>query len=91
MRKQINARLIALKAEYSRGQAQLGQSEHQVGSVRETLLRISGSVLVLEEFLSFSELVKTAEQARVQNGAHPIGHEQRELRRESLTLDRTEN
>lgn len=52
MRQQIEARLAALKSEYEKGQVRLRQLELETSSVRETLLRISGAMLVLEELLS---------------------------------------
>jgi len=48
MREQLEARLKTLKAEYEKGQQQLRQME----SVRETMLRISGAIAVLEDLLS---------------------------------------
>jgi predicted nuclease with TOPRIM domain len=54
MRQQLEERLAALKAEYEKGQSQLRQLESQTSSLRETLLRISGAIMVLEELLSNS-------------------------------------
>jgi uncharacterized protein (DUF3084 family) len=54
MREQVEGRLDALKREYEKGQLQLQQLQAQVGSMRDTLLRISGAVTVLEELLSSS-------------------------------------
>jgi predicted nuclease with TOPRIM domain len=63
MRQQIETRLNALKAEYEKGQNQLRQLESQSASVRETLLRISGAIMVLEEVLaSPSSTTNTEEQ-----------------------------
>lgn len=47
VRHQMEARLASLKSEYEKGQMQLRQLE----SVRETMLRISGAIAVLEELL----------------------------------------
>ena len=52
MRQQLEQRLVALKSEYEKGQTQLRQLESQSSSLRETLLRISGAILVLEELLA---------------------------------------
>jgi hypothetical protein len=52
MREQMEARLAALKSEYDKGQTQLRQLESQSSSLRETMLRISGAIMVLEERLS---------------------------------------
>jgi hypothetical protein len=55
MREEMEARLAALKSEYDKGQTQLRQLESQSSSVRETMLRISGAIMVLQELLSPSE------------------------------------
>ena len=52
MRQQLEQRLVALKSEYEKGQTQLRQLESQSSSLRETLLRISGAIMVLEELLA---------------------------------------
>jgi hypothetical protein len=70
MRQQTEARLISLRGEYDKGQTQLRQLELQLTSLRETMLRISGAVVVLEELLSSSASVTPAEEQPVSNGAH---------------------
>lgn len=52
MREQMEARLAALKREYAVGETQLRREEQQVNSLRETLIRMSGAILVLEELLT---------------------------------------
>lgn len=52
MREKIEARLAALRHEYTAGETQLRRQEEQINSLRETLIRISGAILVLEELLS---------------------------------------
>jgi hypothetical protein len=54
MREQLQARLEALKREFETGQARLRELESQEIYVRETILRISGAIKVLEEVLSGS-------------------------------------
>jgi hypothetical protein len=54
LRQPVEARLDTLRAEYEKGQAQLNQLQGQLGSLRETMLRISGAIAVLEEILSSS-------------------------------------
>ena len=49
MQEQLLERLSALKEEFKRGQEQLSQLEARAQALRETLLRISGAIHVLEE------------------------------------------
>ena len=52
MQEQLQERLEALKKEFATGQARLQELEMQQGLLRETLLRISGAIQVLEELLA---------------------------------------
>ncbi len=52
MREQLEQRLNQLKAEFEAGQKMLAELEAKQASVRETLLRISGAIQVLEEELA---------------------------------------
>ena len=52
MRDDAVKRLTRLQADYEQGQARLLQLEQQAAGLRETLLRISGAVQILEELLS---------------------------------------
>ncbi len=58
MREQLQSRLAQLKAEYQSGEQMLAELEQKQRALRETLLRISGAIQVLEE-----ELGKAAEPA----------------------------
>jgi chromosome segregation ATPase len=58
MREQLQSRLAQLKAEYESGEQMLAELEQKQRTLRDTLLRISGAVQVLEE-----ELGKAAEPA----------------------------
>ena len=49
MREQLQNRLDELKREFETGQAQLRELEAQEVRLRETLLRISGAIQILEE------------------------------------------
>jgi hypothetical protein len=49
---QIRTRLTALKEEFELGERQLRELMHQEAGIRETLLRISGAIQVLEELLA---------------------------------------
>jgi uncharacterized coiled-coil protein SlyX len=51
MRERLEQRLAELRADFERGQQTLDQLETQATTVRQTLLRISGAIQVLEEEL----------------------------------------
>jgi hypothetical protein len=51
MRDQALARLDELKRQYQMGEGQLRELGRQEAALRETLLRISGAIQVLEELL----------------------------------------
>jgi hypothetical protein len=51
MQEQMQIRLAQLQQEYQKGQAQLQELVRQESALRETLLRISGAIQVLEEML----------------------------------------
>ena len=61
-RHQVEARLAALKSEYDKGQARIHQLEGELTSLRETMLRISGAILVLQELLAPSASAAPGEQ-----------------------------
>lgn len=90
MRQQIEARLISLRGEYDKGQKELRQIELQLTSVRETMLRISGAVLVLEELLS-SSVVTPGDQQSLATGPNAVGQARRGLGLDVLTLNKKEN
>jgi predicted nuclease with TOPRIM domain len=46
---QVQSRLAALKKEFEAGQGRLRELEAELTHVRETMLRISGAIQVLEE------------------------------------------
>jgi predicted nuclease with TOPRIM domain len=52
MREQLQKRLDVLKNEFQTGQTRLRDLEQQGTQLRETLLRISGAIQVLEELLA---------------------------------------
>lgn len=51
MREQLEKRLDKLKAEYDQGEKMLSDLDARREQVRQTLLRISGALQVLEELL----------------------------------------
>jgi prefoldin subunit 5 len=52
VQEQIESRLDELKQEFTRGQARFQEVDAQQSALRETLLRISGAIQVLEEVLA---------------------------------------
>jgi len=52
MRERLQERLLALKAELEAGERVLADLEAKRANLRETLLRISGAIQVLEEELA---------------------------------------
>jgi hypothetical protein len=52
MREQLEQRLHELKSEYTTGQKLLSDLETRQADLRQTLLRISGAIQVLEELLN---------------------------------------
>jgi len=54
MRQRLEERLNKLKSEFESGQKMLSELDAKAGNLRETLLRISGAIQVLEEELKES-------------------------------------
>jgi predicted nuclease with TOPRIM domain len=52
MSKELQRRLDELKREFEQGQNELRKLEAQRGELTETMLRISGAIMVLEELLA---------------------------------------
>lgn len=52
MKQQLEQRLKELKAEFESGQKMLADLESKQANLRDTLLRISGAIQVLEEVLA---------------------------------------
>ena len=51
MKRELEARLRELKEEYQKGQGQLVALEQEAANLKNTLLRISGAIQVLQELL----------------------------------------
>ena len=60
MKQQLAHRLQELKAEFEAGQRALAELETKLVNIRNTLLRISGAMQVLEEELAKEEQVSEA-------------------------------
>jgi hypothetical protein len=73
MRETIEARLAALRREYAAGETQLRLQEQQLNSLRETVIRISGAILVLEEILSSSVTDTPSQEFRPTDGLAVVG------------------
>ena len=52
MQKQLEERLQSLRNEYTLGQQRLAELDAEAANLRNTLLRISGAIQVLEEELA---------------------------------------
>jgi hypothetical protein len=70
MRLQLTDRLTQLKTEYEAGQRMLTELEQKQRTLRDTLLRISGAIQVLEEELGSASQAALAD-APQPNGAQP--------------------
>lgn len=77
MKQQLEQRLKSLKTEFESGQQVMQELEAKQASLRDTLLRISGAIQVLEE-----ELAKAEED----NGQLPMNNEQPTIEIESLPV-----
>ncbi len=55
MQEQLKSRLAELQAEYEKGQQRLAELEKESQNLRNTLLRISGAIQVLQEELEKEE------------------------------------
>jgi predicted nuclease with TOPRIM domain len=60
MQEQIQSRIEVLKSEFETGQVKLRELEMQQSRLRETLLRISGAIQVLEEMLQSAKADDTS-------------------------------
>jgi predicted nuclease with TOPRIM domain len=62
MKEQLQQRVQLLKTEYEAGQQMLADLEAKQMSLRETMLRISGAIQVLEEMLTTPDASTDAEE-----------------------------
>ncbi|MFQ4135465.1 hypothetical protein PGN35_004025 [Nodosilinea sp. PGN35] len=63
MQDKLQQRLQSLKIEYESGQKVLAELEARQANIRDTLLRISGAIQVLEEMLTQGENAASGEAA----------------------------
>lgn len=56
MKTQVQQRLSQLKSEFEKGQRRLQELENETASLKQTLLRISGAIQVLEELESEADV-----------------------------------
>jgi predicted nuclease with TOPRIM domain len=63
MRDLITKRIGQLKADFEAGQTRLANLDREATQLRETLLRISGAIMVLEETLNQSGETATGQLA----------------------------
>ena len=61
MKDQLEKRLEELKAEFDQGQKMLSEIESRRENLRQSLLRISGAIQVLEELLEKEKSTEAAE------------------------------
>lgn len=61
MREKLKQRLQSLKTEYEAGQKMMTELEAKQANLRDTLLRISGAIQVLEESLSEANTPESGE------------------------------
>ena len=76
MRDQLQERLDELKSQYQLGEGQLRELVRQEAALRETLLRITGAIQVLEELLGTSpaETPPAGEPERDEDAARQNGN-----------------
>lgn len=67
MKEKLQQRIQSLKSEYEAGQKMLADLEAKQANLRDTLLRISGAIQVMEEILN-----EVPEEPVPDNGAMPI-------------------
>jgi len=69
MREQLEQRLAELRSEYQAGGKMLADLEAKQAELKQTMLRISGAIQVLEELLSAAPAAGAAEMERAAGSA----------------------
>jgi hypothetical protein len=80
MQAHIKARLESLHHELARGQEHLQKLEQEAEQTRQTMLRISGAIQVLEELLQQPQAEQTS--ASFQNGNPRVDVQKTEIKEE---------
>ncbi len=70
MKDRLEQRLKELRIEFEQGQKMLGDLEKRQSELRDTLLRISGAIQVLEEVLQQTESARPDAAAAAVAGQH---------------------
>lgn len=72
MKEMLQERLKELRAEFEAGQGLLNELEGKMAATRETLLRISGAIQVIEEILARSESEAEVGMGRTTHAAEQV-------------------
>jgi prefoldin subunit 5 len=72
MKDQTEQRLQELRSEFKIGEAQLEQLDRRRAQLRDTLLRISGAIQVLEELLNLEQQHSQELENTEQPEMHPV-------------------
>jgi hypothetical protein len=73
MKQQLEQRLVELGDQFESGQKMLADLESQQANLRNTLLRISGAIQVLEELIAAESSVREVEKQEGQNQERAAG------------------
>jgi chromosome segregation ATPase len=71
MREQLEQRLKILRSEFESGQKMMSELESKQANLRDTLLRISGAIQVLEELIRSESSAEEMPEQSVQNLEKP--------------------
>lgn len=72
MKDQLERRLRELQSEFASGQKVAAELDAKQANVRQTLLRISGAIQVLEELLKDEKAVPLEEECAVNGAGHAV-------------------
>lgn len=72
MKEQLQQRLQTLKTEYETGKQMMAELETKQANLRDTLLRISGAIQVLEEALNETPAAPIPDNGTIPDEAIPV-------------------